>query len=66
MKINILRFVFQNNVFLVYFPVKKHQKTLKLTLGMLIFQFWPNFWIPWVKISLETYFSMIEYFHKRY
>ena len=39
MKINNMRLVFQNNVFLVYFPVKKHQKTLKLTLRVLIFQF---------------------------
>ena len=66
MKIKNMRLVFQNNVFLVYFPVKKHKKTLKLTLGVLIFQFRPKFWIPWVKISLETYFSIIEYFHIRY
>jgi hypothetical protein len=51
MKINKMRLVFQNNVFLIYFPEKKQKKTLKLTLGMLIFQFGPNFWIPWVKIS---------------
>ena len=44
MKINNMRLVFQNNVFLVYFPVKKHQKTLNLTLGVLIFQFQPSFW----------------------
>ena len=37
MKLVLTLYNTQNNVFSVYFPVKKNQKTLKLTLGVLVF-----------------------------